>query len=48
MNTSIFKENRYLDLKNIVPVDLCRIVTKYALLKEETEFSPELGNNAQV
>lgn len=48
MNTSIFKKNRYLDLKNIVPVDLCRIVTKYALLKEETEFSPELGNNAQV
>lgn len=48
MNTSIFKENRYLDLKNIVPVDLCRIITKYALLKEETEFSPELGNTAQV
>ena len=48
MNTAMFKDNRYLDLKNIVPVDLCRIVTKYALLKEETEFSPELGNNAQV
>jgi hypothetical protein len=48
MNTSIFKENRYLDLKNIVPVDVCRIINKYALLKEETEFSPELGNTAQV
>jgi hypothetical protein len=48
MNTLIFKENRYLDLKNIVPIDVCRIINKYALLKEETEFSPELGNTAQV
>jgi hypothetical protein len=49
MNTSEeFKKNKYLNLKKVVPVDLCRIVTKYALLKEEHEFSPEKGNNAQV
>jgi hypothetical protein len=47
-NPVLFKENRYLDLKNIVPTDICKIITKYSLLKEEIEFTPELGNNAQV
>jgi hypothetical protein len=47
-NPALFKENRYLDLKNIVPTDICKIITKYSLLKEEIEFTPELGNNAQV
>jgi hypothetical protein len=47
-NLLSFKENRYLSLTNIIPLDLCRIVTKYALLKEETEFTPEIGNGAQV
>jgi hypothetical protein len=47
-NPVLFKEHKYLDLKNIVPTDICKIITKYSLLKEEIEFTPELGNNAQV
>jgi len=47
-NPEIFKENKYLDLKNIIPSDMCKIITKYSLLKEETEFTPELGKDAQV
>jgi len=47
-NSLMFKENRYVDLKSVIPIDVCRIITKYALLKEETEFSPELGVDAQV
>ena len=47
-NPALFKENKYLDLKNVVPTDICKIITKYSLLKEEIDFTPELGNNAQV
>jgi|TARA_B110000503_G_C7068783_1_gene379973 hypothetical protein len=47
-NISLFAEKKYLDLKNVIPVDICKIITKYALLKEENEFTPELGNTAQV
>jgi hypothetical protein len=43
-----FKINRYLDVKSLLPVDICKIATKYALLKEKVEFSPELGADAQV
>jgi hypothetical protein len=43
-----FKQKQYLDLKGIIPKDLCKIVTKYALLQESTEFDPELGAMAQV
>jgi len=48
INPSLFKENKYLNLKKIIPTDLCRIVTQYALLKEELAFTPEIGPNAQV
>ncbi len=43
-----FKENRYLHLKGIVPADICKIVTKYGLIQEDSTFSPELGEHAQV
>jgi len=42
-----FKKDSYLALKKVIPNDLCRVATKYALLKEETEFTPE-DPNAQV
>lgn len=48
INTAKFKNDRYLALKKIIPNDICKIITKYALLKEETTFDPELGPNAQV
>ena len=44
----LFKKQNYLTMKGIVPLDLCRIVTKYALLKEENEFLPDEGPAAQV
>jgi hypothetical protein len=47
-NPELFKQQKYLDLKGLVPKDLCKIATKYALLKEEFEFSPETGVTAQV
>ena len=47
-NPDLFKKNKYIDVKKLVPIDLCRIITRYALLKEETEFSPDLGTTAQV
>lgn len=48
IKNKIFQENKYLDLKKIIPIDLCRIVTRYALLKEKFSYEPEIGNNAQV
>ena len=44
----LFKKQNYLTMKGVVPLDLCRIVTKYALLKEENEFLPDEGPEAQV
>ena len=43
-----FNSNRYLDIKSLLPSDICKIATKYALLKEKTEFEPESGLDAQV
>lgn len=49
MNTHLkFKEDRYLSLNSIVPTDICKIATKYALIQEETDFSPENDEDAQV
>lgn len=42
-----FDQNKYVAVTGLIPVDLCRIVTKYALLKEATEFNPE-GPGTQV
>lgn len=47
-NPELFKKHKYLAIKNLVPIDICRVVTRYALLKEEIDFKPELGENAQV
>jgi hypothetical protein len=47
-NIDLFKKNKYIAVKKLVPIDLCRVITRYALLKEETEFSPDLGPTAQV
>lgn len=47
-NIEHFEKNRYVAVKGMVPVDLCRVVTKYALLKEEFEFEPDNGPNPQV
>jgi hypothetical protein len=46
--TEEFKLNRYLELASLLPKDICKIATKYALIKEQVEFSPELGAEAQV
>ena len=46
--TEKFKLDRYLELTALLPKDVCKIATKYALIKEQVEFSPELGADAQV
>jgi hypothetical protein len=49
MSTIIeFSKQKYLDVKSLFPKDVCRIATKYALLKEKTEWAPEEGPDAQV
>jgi len=47
-DSETFNNQKYTTVKGLVPTDLCRIVTKYALLQEATEFTPELGAHAQV
>jgi hypothetical protein len=47
-NQEFFTKNKYAIAKKMIPLDLCRVITRYALLKEETEFSPDLGPRAQV
>lgn len=47
-NIEEFKTKKYLLIPSLIPRDLCRIATKYALLKEKVEFSPEEGLDAQV
>lgn len=48
INSDFFSNNKYVIATGLVPTDLCRVVTKYALLKEETEFTPDIGPGAQV
>ena len=43
-----FKQNKYLAIKGLVPTNLCRVISKYALLQEEVAYTPELGEHAQV
>jgi hypothetical protein len=43
-----FENNKYLAVQSVIPTDLCRIATKYALIKEEIDFSPENDEFAQV
>jgi hypothetical protein len=47
-NQDLFKNHKYVAVEKMVPIDVCRIVTQYALMKESTEFKPEVGDNAQV
>ncbi len=47
-NAEHFQSKKYVPVNGLIPVDLCRIVTKYALLKEANEFEPEVGPGAQV
>lgn len=48
IKNEFFEKNRYIFIQNLVPLDLCRIVTKYSLMKEENEFSAESKEEAQV
>lgn len=43
-----FKEQRYIVAEDVLPIDICKIATKYALLKEKCFFEPETGDDAQV
>ena len=46
-NPELFKEQKYLLLQNVIPKDICNIATKYALLKQEVQFTPE-DDGAQI
>ena len=36
-----FKQNKYLNVKGLIPSNLCKVITHYALLQEKTNFMPE-------
>ena len=40
-NEELFKQNMYVDCKQIIPKDICSVVSKYCLMKEENSFEPE-------
>lgn len=42
-----FKQNKYLNIKGLIPLNLCKVITHYALLQERTNFMPE-PTGAQV
>jgi hypothetical protein len=48
MSQQNFEQNKYTVLEKLVPTDLCRVATKYALMKESIGFEPEKGSGAQV
>jgi hypothetical protein len=43
-----FQQDRYLEVKSLIPQDICKIATKYALIQEEVDYSPEDDEDAQV
>jgi|TARA_B110000977_G_scaffold94658_1_gene125108 hypothetical protein len=43
-----FKNNFYIDCKQIIPADLCNVVTKYCLMREENFNEPEPEDEGQV
>lgn len=36
-----FQEQGYTEVKQIIPVEICKLFTDYALLKERFNFKPE-------
>lgn len=48
MTQQDFLQNKYTILEKLIPIDLCRISVKYALIKESNAYEPELGAAAQV
>lgn len=49
MNQSeYFKKHHYAVVKGLVPLEICNLTTKYALLKMETEFTPEDAETGQI
>lgn len=43
-----FKNNKYLLVKSMIPNDICKIATKYAIMQEEVDYTPEDDEYAQV
>ena len=42
-NPELFKQNLYVDCKSIVPKDICNLVSKYCLMREENKQMAEVG-----
>jgi len=47
-SSDFFKTNKYVHVKNLLPVDLCHIASQYAMFQLEQDFEPETGQTAQV
>ena len=39
-NSKLFKDNYYVDCKSVIPKDLCNLVSKYCLMREENKLDP--------
>jgi len=47
-NSEYFKQHHYTIVRDLIPKEICNIATKYALLKMETEFTPEDAKTGQI
>ena len=47
-NPEYFKQHYYTVVKDLIPKEICNVATKYALLKMETEFTPEDAETGMI
>lgn len=47
-NVEVFKNKKYVELKNVLPIEIIKIASIYALLDEKNDFSLEQGDEPQI
>ena len=47
-NSKLFKDNYYVDCKSVIPKDLCNLVSKYCLMREENKLDAPEDADGQV
>ena len=43
-----FRKEKYAFVEGLLPIEICNVATRYALMQKETQFSPEDDDEAQV
>ena len=47
-SSEFFQKNKYVHIKNLLPVDICHVATQYSVFQMTQNFEPETGQTAQV